>query len=283
MTEPFGTVRRSGPDGLELGGVRDDGLTLPVAPDGVAADDHLLAAWAATVAGERLEDLRGQGLEGKALKDAGDALGHRILMHLLATYRPDDAVLSEEGKDDKVRLTRDRVWIVDPLDGTREYSEPPRDDWAVHVALWERGDLAAGAVAQPGMSATFSTANPPVVPPRSSAKPRIAVSRTRPPEFVHALADTIGAELVAMGSAGAKVISVVRDVTDIYVHAGGQYEWDSAAPVVVARSAGLFTSRADGAQLRYNQEDVWLPDLLVCRPELAETVSGFVRDYWAAQ
>jgi 3'(2'), 5'-bisphosphate nucleotidase len=283
MTEPFGTDRRSGPDDLDLGSFRDDGLTLPPAPDGVAADDHLLAAWAATVTGERLEDLRGQGLEGKALKDAGDALGHRILMHLLATYRPDDAVLSEEGKDDRVRLSRDRVWIVDPLDGTREYSEPPRDDWAVHVALWERGDLAAGAVAQPGMSATFSTADPPVVPPRSTSKPRIAVSRTRPPEFVHALADTIGAELVAMGSAGAKVISVVRDVTDIYVHAGGQYEWDSAAPVVVARSAGLFTSRADGAPLLYNQEDVWLPDLLVCRPELAETVSGFVRDYWAAQ
>ena len=272
MTETLGTAS-SGPDGL----------TLPDAPDDVASDDHLLAAWAATVAGERLEDLRGQGLEGRALKDAGDALGHRILMQLLATYRPSDAVLSEEGKDDRVRLSRDRVWIVDPLDGTREYSEPPRDDWAVHVALWEAGDLVAGAVAQPGMSATFSTANPPVVPPRSSAKPRIAVSRTRPPDFVEPLAEAIGAELVAMGSAGAKVISVVRDVTDIYVHAGGQYEWDSAAPVAVARSAGLFTSRADGGPLAYNQEDVWLPDLLVCRPELAETVSGFVRDYWAAR
>jgi 3'(2'), 5'-bisphosphate nucleotidase len=202
-------------------------------------------------------------------------------MQLLARYRPDDAVLSEEGKDDKARLTSDRVWIVDPLDGTREYSEPPRDDWAVHVALWSDGDLVAGAVAQPGMSATFSTADPPVVPPRSSSRPRIAVSRTRPPEFVHALAEAIDAELVAMGSAGAKVISVVRDVTDIYVHAGGQYEWDSAAPVAVARAAGLFTSRADGAPLAYNQEDVWLPDLLVCRPALADQVSGFVRDYWA--
>ncbi|MDX6319872.1 MAG: 3(2), 5-bisphosphate nucleotidase [Nocardioidaceae bacterium] len=254
---------------------------LPEAPDQVVRDDHQLAAWAATVAGRRLEDLRGQGLEGRALKDAGDALGHRILMQLLARYRPDDAVLSEEGKDDKARLTSDRVWIVDPLDGTREYSEPPRDDWAVHVALWRDGDLVAGAVAQPGMSATFSTADPPVVPPRSSVRPRIAVSRTRPPEFVHALAESIDAELVAMGSAGAKVISVVRDVTDIYVHAGGQYEWDSAAPVAVARAAGLFTSRADGAPLAYNQEDVWLPDLLVCRPELADQVSGFVRDYWA--
>jgi 3'(2'), 5'-bisphosphate nucleotidase len=131
------------------------------------------------------------------------------------------------------------------------------------------------------MSTTFSTADPPIVPPRSSNRPRIAVSRTRPPEFVAALAESIDAELVAMGSAGAKVISVVRDVTDIYVHAGGQYEWDSAAPVVVARAAGLFTSRADGAPLAYNQEDVWLPDLLVCRPELADLVSGFVRHHWA--
>jgi len=253
---------------------------LPDAPDDVVADDHLLAAWAATLAGERLERLRSSGREGKDLKDAGDALGHKILMHLLTTYRPDDAVLSEEGKDDRARLHSSRVWIVDPLDGTREYSELPRDDWAVHVALWQDGDLVAGAVAQPGMAATFSTADPPVVPERTSAKPRIAVSRTRPPVFVESLARAIDAELVPMGSAGAKVISVARDVTDIYVHAGGQYEWDSAAPVVVARAAGLHTSRADGAPLAYNQGNVWLPDLLVSRPELAETVAAFVRSYW---
>jgi len=261
--------------------VPHEDLDLPEPSADVLGDDHLLAAWAATLAGERLEHLRGGGLEGQVLKDAGDRLGHRILMQLLGTYRSDDAVLSEEGKDDKVRLTRNRVWIVDPLDGTREYSEPPRDDWAVHVALWRDGDLAAGAVAQPGMSTTFSTAQPPVVPTRTDGKPRIAVSRTRPPAFVEVLAEQISAELVPMGSAGAKVISVVRDVSDIYVHAGGQYEWDSAAPVVVARAAGLHTSRADGAPLVYNQDDVWLPDLLVCRPELAGTVSDFVRDYWA--
>ncbi len=258
-----------------------ESVGLPGAPRDVVADDHLLSAWAATVAGERLEQLRSEGPVGKELKDAGDALGHKILMHLLGTYRPDDAVLSEEGKDDKARLTSSRVWIVDPLDGTREYSEPPRDDWAVHVALWQDGDLVAGAVAQPGMASTFSTADPPVVPARTGTKSRIAVSRTRPPAFVEALAQEIDAELISMGSAGAKVISVVRDVTDIYVHAGGQYEWDSAAPVVVARAAGLHTSRADGAPLAYNQDDVWLPDLLVSRPELAETVAAFVRDYWA--
>jgi 3'(2'), 5'-bisphosphate nucleotidase len=257
-----------------------ESLDLPTPSADVLADDHQLAAWAATVAGERLEALRTEGLEGRELKDAGDQLGHAILMELLTTHRPDDAVLSEEGKDDKVRLTKSRVWIVDPLDGTREYSEPPRDDWAIHVALWQDGDLVAGAVAQPGMNTTFSTADPPVVAERTAGKPRIACSRTRPPAFVEALAEEIDAELVPMGSAGAKVISVARDVSDIYVHAGGQYEWDSAAPVVVARAAGLHTSRADGVELAYNQEDVWLPDLLVCRPEYAETVAAFVRAYW---
>ena len=178
-------------------------------------------------------------------------------------------------------MTSSRAWIVDPLDGTREFSEPPRDDWAVHVALWEGsggdGDLVAGAVAQPGLGRTFHTGAPPHVPARTSERPRVAVSRTRPPAFVQGLAEEIGADLVPMGSAGAKVISVARDVTDAYVHAGGQYEWDSAAPVAVARAAGLFTSRIDGSPLLYNQADVLLPDLIVCRPELAEPILGFVR------
>jgi 3'(2'), 5'-bisphosphate nucleotidase len=254
---------------------------LPVPPADVVADDHRFAAWAATVAGDLLVEVRGRGLEGRALKDAGDLASHELLMRLLAEHRPDDAVLSEEGKDDKARLSARRAWIVDPLDGTREFSEPPRDDWAVHVALWEDGDLVAGAVAQPGLGTTFSTAEPVTVAPSTIDRPRIAVSRTRPPAFVEALAEEIGAELVPMGSAGAKVISVVRDVSDAYVHAGGQYEWDSAAPVVVARAAGLHTSRADGKVLAYNQDDVLLPDLLVCRPELADTITGFVQRYWS--
>ena len=245
------------------------------------ADDHVLAEWLATVAGERLLEVRAEGLEGRELKDAGDRAAHELLMELLAMHRPEDAVLSEEGKDDKARLLAERVWIVDPLDGTREFSEPPRDDWAVHVALWQRsgsgGDLVAGAVAQPALGETFSTAAPPVVPERTSDRPRIAVSRTRPPAFVEALADELGAELVPMGSAGVKVISVVRDVSDAYVHAGGQYEWDNAAPVAVARAAGLFCSRVDGGDLVYNQDDVSLPDLIVCRPELAEPILEFVR------
>ncbi len=249
-------------------------------PDG--ADDHALAGWLAEAAGRRLLEVRGEGLEGRELKDAGDRAAHELLMTLLAEHRPGDAVLSEEGRDDKVRLTRDRVWIVDPLDGTREFSEPPRDDWAVHVALWQRsgdsGELTAGAVAQPGMGQTFSTAEPPVVPPSSAARPRIAVSRSRPPAFIGPLVEALDGDLVEMGSAGAKVISVVRDVTDAYVHAGGQYEWDSAAPVAVARAAGLFTSRVDGSPLRYNQDDVYLPDLVVCRPELSERILAHLAD-----
>lgn len=256
-----------------------------VPPAEALENDHLFAAWTATVAGELLLQVRTSGLEGKELKDAGDLASHELLMGLFAQYKPDDAVLSEEehrgtsGAHD--RRTAKRVWIIDPVDGTREYSEPPRDDWAVHVALWSGADgdgtLVAGAVAQPGLGRTFHTGQPPVVPARTTPRPRIAVSRTRPPKFVEALAAEIGADLVPMGSAGAKVISVARDVTDAYVHAGGQYEWDSAAPVAVARAAGLFTSRVDGSDLVYNQDQVLLPDLIVCRPELAEPILDFIR------
>jgi len=252
------------------------------------ADDHTFAAWAAEQAGQLLLQVRRSGLEGKELKDAGDLASHEFLMRVIAEHRPDDAILSEEehrGTTSHIdRHTADRVWIIDPLDGTREFSEPPREDWAVHVALWTAahsggGDLTAGAVAQPGLGKTFHTGEPPVVPPSSSAKPRLVVSRTRPPAFVEALAESIGGELVPMGSAGAKVISVTRDVSDAYVHAGGQYEWDSAAPVAVARAAGLFTSRVDGSPLLYNQDDVKLPDLIVCRPELSEQILAFIREH----
>jgi 3'(2'), 5'-bisphosphate nucleotidase len=247
-------------------------------------DDHAFAAWAAEQAGTRLLEVRGQGLEGRELKDAGDAAAQELLASLLAEHRPGDSVLSEEASDDKTRLDAERVWIIDPLDGTREFSEPPRDDWAVHVALWSRdggegGELTAGAVAQPALGETFHTGTPPVVAPATSDKPRIAVSRTRPPAFVEALATEIDAELVPMGSAGVKVMSVVRDVADAYVHAGGQYQWDNAAPVAVARAAGLHCSRVDGSPLVYNEDDTSLPDLIVCRPELADTIIAFVRSH----
>ncbi|MGH3346918.1 MAG: 3'(2'),5'-bisphosphate nucleotidase CysQ [Nocardioides sp.] len=247
-------------------------------------DDHQFAVFAAEAAGARLLEVREQGLEGRALKDAGDAAAQELLAALLGEHRPGDSVLSEEASDDKARLDADRVWIIDPLDGTREFSEPPRDDWAVHVALWERsaGDLTAGAVAQPALGETFNTGTPAQVPPRTSDRPRIAVSRTRPPAFVEALAAEIDAELVPMGSAGVKVMSVVRDVADAYVHAGGQYQWDNAAPVVVARASGLHCSRVDGSPLVYNEDDTSLPDLVVCRPELAEEILAFVSRHGTA-
>lgn len=251
--------------------------------DPTSLDDHAFAAWAADRAGEVLLDVRArasaEGLEGKALKDAGDAAAQAELARVLAEHRPADSVLSEEAADDKSRLEADRVWIIDPLDGTREFSEVPRDDWAVHVALWSKaeGDLVAGAVAQPALGETFTTGAPRTVPTRTSDRPRIAVSRSRPPAFVEALAAELDAELVPMGSAGVKVMSVVRDIADAYVHAGGQYQWDNAAPVAVARAAGLHCSRVDGSPLVYNEDDTSLPDLIVCRPELADQIIDFVR------
>jgi 3'(2'), 5'-bisphosphate nucleotidase len=189
---------------------------------------------------------------------------------------PGDAVLSEEGADDRARLDAERVWIVDPLDGTREFGEPPRTDWAVHVALVIAGDPVAGAVALPARKVVLSTAAPPTLAGPGPTV-RLAVSRTRPPAAAALLADALGAELVPMGSAGAKAMAVVLGEADVYAHSGGQYEWDSAAPVAVARAAGLHCSRLDGAPLVYNQPDSWLPDLLICRPELAERVIAALR------
>jgi 3'(2'), 5'-bisphosphate nucleotidase len=233
--------------------------------------DHQTAAALAREAGELLLQVRTREFSDAAeRKAAGDAEAHRFLIDRLAALRPDDAVLSEEGADDPIRLVSSRVWIVDPLDGTREFSELDRTDWAVHVALWARGELVAGAVALPAEGATLSTVDVAGTPARSAGPMRLAVSRSRPPALVTDLAGQLGAELVAMGSAGVKAMSVVRGATDAYVHGGGQYEWDSAAPVAVARAAGLHTSRLDGSPLRYNRPDPYLPDLLICRPELAD-------------
>jgi len=237
--------------------------------------DAQLATDLAVAAGRVLLELRDGGLAGKDLKDAGDRTSHEFLMDALARHRPEDAVLSEEGADDAARLSADRVWIVDPLDGTREYSEPGRTDWAVHVALWQGGDLVAGAVARPAAGVVHSTDEPRADSPAEHEHVRLAVSRSRPPEFVTELADVLDAELVAMGSAGVKAMSVVTGESDAYVHAGGQYEWDSAAPVSVARAAGLHTSRLDGSPLVYNQANPWLPDLIIARPGvLARIRSG---------
>lgn len=235
--------------------------------------DHELATRLATEAGSLLLDIRSDLAEATAeeRKAAGDKRSHDFLMAALSAERPEDAVLSEEGLDDPVRLTAERVWIVDPLDGTREFSELGRTDWAVHVALWQAGDLIAGAVALPAQAVTLATPSVPSLPAAPEV-PRIVVSRTRPPAVALEVRDALNGVLVEMGSAGAKVASVVQGISDVYLHAGGQYEWDSAAPVAVARAAGLHTSRIDGSPLVYNQRDLKVPDLIVCRPEYAAAV-----------
>jgi 3'(2'), 5'-bisphosphate nucleotidase len=241
-------------------------------------NDHELAAALATRAGRLLLDVRTEFADATAeeRKAAGDQRSHEFLMEQLAAARPGDAVLSEEAADDPIRLRSSRVWIVDPLDGTREFSELGRADWAVHVALWSDGELIAGAVALPAQGVTLATPEVPALPP-PPAVPRIVVSRTRPPEVALRVRDELGGTLVEMGSAGAKVAAVVQGHAEVYVHAGGQYEWDSAAPVAVARAAGLHTSRIDGSELRYNQADLLLPDLVVCRPEYADAVLTALR------
>ena len=234
------------------------------------SDDDELAARLAAEAGELLLRLRaGSGAGGKELGARGDRESNELLLRRLAETRPTDAVLSEESADSGARLGAARVWIIDPLDGTREYGMPGRSDWAVHVALWERGaGITAAAVAQPALAAVYGTGT--VSPGRSaSAEPLILVSDSRPPAFADAVAAQLGARLAPMGSAGAKAMAVVRGEADAYLHAGGQWEWDSAAPVGVAVAAGMHASRIDGSELAYNQPHPYLPDLLICRRELA--------------
>jgi 3'(2'), 5'-bisphosphate nucleotidase len=288
-----------------------------------AGDDHGLARDLAAEAGRRLLELRAQGGEPDLLRKAGDRLSHEFLTAALAARRPGDAVLSEEGADDPARLTARRVWIVDPLDGTREFGEPGRTDWAVHVALWERsgasdsGDLAAGAVALPAQGHVLSTTSgerrqcsigaamtTPMFPRADGGarsdeaggdkesdvaggaagtrdgdgRVRIVVSRTRAPRLVQNISDLIDTELVPLGSAGAKVAAVICGEADAYVHAGGFYEWDTAAPVAVARAAGCHASRIDGSPLAYNQVNLLMPDILICRPALAGALLQAIRE-----
>jgi len=237
-------------------------------------DDDRLAAELAEQAGQLLLDLRAEGGDPGDLRTAGDRLSHEFLAAELAARRPGDAVLSEEGRDDRSRLAAERVWIVDPLDGTREFGEPGRTDWAVHVALWEHGALTAGAVALPAQGQVLATTAPPVVPPVNGSEGplRVVVSRTRPPAFLERLSGEMSVTLLPLGSAGAKAAAVLRGEADAYIHAGGQYEWDSAAPAAVALAAGLHASRLDGSALQYNQPDPVLPDILMCPVVLAESL-----------
>jgi 3'(2'), 5'-bisphosphate nucleotidase len=232
--------------------------------------DARLAARLAEQAGQLLLELRsGSGLTGKELGRRGDADSNALLLRELATARPADAVLSEESADSPERLGADRVWIIDPLDGTREYGLPGRDDWAVHVALWVRGSgISAAAVAQPALGAVYASDRA-HAEHRPRPHPRFLVSDSRPPAFAGPVAAALGAELAPMGSAGAKAMAVLRGDADAYLHAGGQWEWDSAAPVGVVLAAGLHASRVDGSELVYNSPHPYLPDLLICRPDLA--------------
>ena len=235
-------------------------------------NDHELSAAVAEAAGALLLELRPTITDPTELKAAGDARANVLILEWLARERPDDAVLSEESADDLARVGRERVWIVDPLDGTREYGEGDRDDWAVHVALSINGTAAIGAVALPAQGTVFSTNPRPVVAARPDGPPRLVVSRTRPPSITAALEAALGAELVPMGSAGAKAMAILQGRVDVYAHAGGQYQWDSAAPVAVCAAAGLHVSRLDGSPLVYNEAERALPDLLICRPEYAASV-----------
>lgn len=240
-------------------------------------NDHQVAVDLAERAGQLLVPMRARmeadGAWPEEIMDAGDAAAHRFLMDELTRLRPDDAVLSEEGSDDQRRLSARRLWIVDPLDGTREFGEPGRNDWAVHVALWEDFGLSAGAVALPPHGVTFGTDPAPAeLAPVGNRRPRMITSRFRSPYVAAIIADALGADAVRLGSAGAKAMAVVLGEADIYAHAGGMYEWDSAAPIAVAAAAGLHVSRLDGSPLVYNQPDPWMPDLLICRPQFAAAV-----------
>ncbi|MCW3835680.1 3'(2'),5'-bisphosphate nucleotidase CysQ [Sphingomonas canadensis] len=236
--------------------------------------DAALAAEVAAEAGRLLLAIREEGHQGRALGDEGDRRANALILERLRAARPDDGFLSEESADDRKRLDFRRVWIIDPLDGTREYGEG-RSDWAVHVALAIDGRPEVGAVALPALGLTLATDGA-YAPIPAQSPPRMVVSRTRAPAEVTAIAGAIGAELIPMGSAGAKAMAVVRGEADIYFHAGGQYEWDNCAPAAVALAAGLHASRADGSPLVYNNADTRVPDLLFCRPELADHLLALI-------
>jgi len=242
------------------------------------ANDGDLAAHLAEVAGKILLDVRASGLfSGKSLGKAGDQTANQFLCHALREQRPEDGLLSEEEKDNAERLAKERVWIVDPVDGTREYGEE-RADWAVHVGMAVDGAPVLGAVALPGAGVVLRSDQPGEIPP-APEKLRMVVSRTRPAKEATGVAEEIGAELVPMGSAGAKAMAILRGEADIYLHSGGQYEWDSCAPAAVAQGWGLHVSRIDGSPLVYNREDVYMPDLLICRKEHAELVLEKVKAF----
>ena len=260
----------------------------------MSLSDAALAAEVARDAGELLLAVREEiGFHDPyELGDAGDKRANTLILDRLHADRPDDAVLSEEAVDDLSRVHADRVWIVDPVDGTREFSSPGRDDWAVHVALWQRGGVVGpatlgtagpsggisdAAVALPARGEVYRTDTVTGPGPRQGGPIKITASASRPPAVLWRLGDQLDIELVRIGSAGAKAMAVVRGDVDAYIHAGGQWEWDSAAPAGVVLAAGLHASRLDGSPLIYNRHDPYLPDLLMCRAEQAGVLLGAIR------
>ncbi len=270
--------------------VGDTEAVSPAAEDLSDLTDAELAADLAADAGKLLLEIREEIGFGYpwALGDAGDSRANSLLLRRLRTERPGDAVLSEEAHDDLVRLKSERVWIIDPLDGTREFSTPGRDDWAVHVALWQRPtngrpEITDAAVALPARGNIVYRSDTVTPAPAAVGVPstlRIAVSTTRPPAILHRIRQTLAIQPVAIGSAGAKAMAVIDGDVDAYLHAGGQWEWDSAAPAGVILAAGMHASRLDGSPLRYNQLDPYLPDFVMCRAEVAPILLGAIRDAW---
>jgi 3'(2'), 5'-bisphosphate nucleotidase len=245
--------------------------------------EHRDAAKLAEMAGRALVELRADPPALRDLGAAGDHMAHQLLVAELNRLYPDDDVRSEEGLEHVAGTGR--LWIVDPLDGTREFRQRGRSDWAVHVALAVAGEPVVGAVALPALDLVLATADPPVLSPFPvDQPPRVVVSRSRPPDVAYDVTEAIGGVMIPMGSAGAKIAAVVLGAAEVYVHAGGQYEWDSCAPVAVALASGLHASRLDGQPLRYGDPDAWLPDLVVCRQEYSEAVLAITteqrRPYW---
>jgi 3'(2'), 5'-bisphosphate nucleotidase len=247
------------------------------------AAEHRDAAWLAALAGKALLELRTAPTDARDIGAAGDRMAHHLIVRELSRLYPHDDVRSEEGLEHV--SSQGRLWIVDPLDGTREFRQGNRSDWAVHIALAVRGVAVVGAVALPALDLVLSTADSPVLPPlQEGERPRVVVSRSRPPDVAYDVAEALGAVMIPMGSAGAKIAAVILGAAEIYVHAGGQYEWDSCAPVAVATASGLHASRLDASPLRYGDPDAWLPDLVVCREEYAQDVLDVTtrqrRPYW---
>jgi 3'(2'), 5'-bisphosphate nucleotidase len=242
-----------------------------------SADDHRIAAEIAEATGVMLVQLRAELLSAGAaswrVMDEGDMHAHHFIVERLGVLRPGDAILSEEGRDGPARLSADRVWVVDPLDGTNEFGQPGRSDWAVHIALAVRGEPVVGAVALPAVGVVYGTGDPPPYPPPIEGRRlRVITSRSRSSHAAAVVARALDADIVMLGSAGAKAMAIVAGDADIYAHSGGQYEWDNAAPAAVSISAGLHVSRLNGSPLVYNRADPWLPDLLICRQELRDDV-----------